>query len=146
MVATSPVQYIDDYLSGIGDLNRTRVSVDRRLVVEDDDIRGRDYIYSYLRLLDPEDPASGSTRFRGRVQVFVHGGYIKAAAAEGPAGEFDAMMQEIVEPFFLSFHPKLEPVGGEEGRNGGEAVPSSAAPNRPRVNEGARTPSQTRYF
>lgn len=144
-VAISPVQYIEDYLEGISELNHTRVSVDRRLVVEDDDARGRDYVYSYTRLLDPEDPGAGSIRYRGRIQAFVYDGFVKAAAAEGPVGEFDAMSQEIIEPFFLSFHPKLEPVNVPVSSTDAEP-PASAAPAGVSTDNSRRIPSRTRFF
>lgn len=116
------VEYIDQFLDGLAEQNQTRVNMERRLVVEDESDKGRDAIYSYGRLIEPENPSAGYIRYRGRIQVFASDGILKVAGAEAPAPEFDAAANSVIEPFFLSFHPRVE--GGTEAGSS----PASAAP------------------
>jgi len=136
------IEYIDEFLSGIGEMNKTRVSVDRRLIVEDDEAKGRDYVYSYNKLIEPDNPAAGVVRHRGRIQVFDHDGFIKACGADGPAREFDALDQSLIESYFLTFHPKLETEPAPAAADLGQ--PATAAP--PVRVEPARPASRTRFY
>jgi hypothetical protein len=109
----SPSEYIQQFIKSLGEQNNTEADIDRRLVVEDDDAKGRDYMYTYARLNEPGNPEAGSTRYRARIQVFELGGNLKVVGAEAPAREFDSVANSIIEPFFLSFHPRIEtPEGG----------------------------------
>jgi hypothetical protein len=141
----TPKEYIEQFISALGEQNNTQVSVEQRLVVEDDELRGRDYAYTYSKQLEGPEPGGATVRYRGRIQVFDAGGVLKAAGAEAPAREFDAAANSVIEPFFLSFHPRIETPEGSAGsgaaapsrREGAAPVPtappepgSSAAPAR----------------
>lgn len=104
----TPKEYIEQFIGALGEQNNTQVSVDNRLVVEDDELRGRDYTYSYGKQLEGVGAPGPTVRYRGRIQVFEAGGVLKAAGAEAPSREFDAASNTVIEPFFLSFHPRIE--------------------------------------
>jgi hypothetical protein len=147
----SPSEYIQQFIKSLGEQNSTEVDVDRRFVVEDDDAKGRDYMYTYARLNAPDNPAAGSTRYRARIQVFELGGTLKVAGAEAPAREFDAAVNSVIEPFFVSFHPRIEaPEGGPPPpvatRGPGEPVGVSPAPPAVETDRGASPAGTQRSY
>ena len=73
-----------------------------------------------------DEAAAGGVRYRGRMQVFESDGNFKAVGAEGPGAEFDGN-QQIIEPFFLSFRPKIV----DENVEPASAVPITDAPPAP---------------
>ena len=131
----SPADYIDSFTRSLGQKYQSQVTVERRLVVEDEDAKGRDYVYSYLRPSEPGQEGSRKSRYRGRIQVFSQGGVLKAAAAEASVSEFSAAEGPIIEPFFLSFHPRIENVDTDQapvrGSAGTVVTPGSATDSPP---------------
>lgn len=93
-------EYLNRHFALLGDAEQAQVNVERRFVVKDEELEGRDYTYSYTK-------ANGENRgrtMRGRVQAFEVQGVFKVACAEGPAEDFSARKQ-MIEDFLLSFRP-----------------------------------------
>ncbi|MGI8906841.1 MAG: hypothetical protein ACR2IE_10160 [Candidatus Sumerlaeaceae bacterium] len=148
----SPSEYIQQFTKSIGEQNQSEVNTERRFVVEDEEVKGRDYIYNYSRLLDPGNPAAGSARYRARIQVFDSNGMLKVAGAEAPIREFDAAANTVIEPFFLGFHPRIEtpdgvtppPAADARALPGASPVPT-APPATPTPAAGTPPPAQRSY-
>lgn len=99
----SLTDYMKKHIKYISEDAGAEVNLERRFVVHDDDVEGRDYIYSYRK-----GGADGEgALMRGRVQVFESSGQFKAASAEGPAAEYDKN-KEMIEQFIVSFRPRAE--------------------------------------
>lgn len=108
--STSNAQaYIDSTLDGLARKHKARVDVNQKFRVTARGKEGLDVSYVFTRPMDGGNPARGSLLYRGRMQVFVDGDTIKAAAVEGPSGEFMASMP-VINSFLKSF--KLVPVMG----------------------------------
>lgn len=95
-------EYLTRHFSFIADDSGSRVAAERRLVVQDGDLEGRDYTYSYMK-------SSARTRrsyqVRGRIAVFELRGIFRVVNAEGPAEEF-ARSTKLIDDFMLNFHPQ----------------------------------------
>ncbi len=100
--ATSPQDYVDQRLESLARKQTTRVNVERRFEVREDGRQGLDVTYNYAKPIDANIPARGLLLYRGRIQVFLDDGQIKAASVEAPAGEFTAMIR-MIDSFFRSF-------------------------------------------
>lgn len=135
----SPSEYIQQFIKSLGEQNNTEPDIDRRLVVEDDEAKGRDYMYTYAHLNEPDNPAGGSTHYRARIQVFEVGGNLKVAGAEAPAREFDSIANSVIEPFFLSFHPRIEAPEGAPPPPAAVRAAPAASNSTPAAPEGAET-------
>lgn len=114
----SPQEYVDQTLKSLAEKNGTRVNVERKFQVREDGVTGLDVTYNYTRLLDAAVPARGGLLYRGRMQVFLDNGTIKAARVAAPSGEFLAYLS-IIDAYILSF--RSTPVG----------IPASAGPGSP---------------
>lgn len=99
----NPQQYVDQRLNSLSRTHGTRVQVERHFEVQDNrGNRGLDVTYSFPRPIHSGNPAAGSLVHRGRLQVFINNGVIKAASAEAPSGEFLSAIP-VIDPFFHSF-------------------------------------------
>lgn len=115
----TPSEYIQQFTKSLGEQNGTEPNIERRYVVEDENSKGRDYMYTYARRNDPQNPAAETVRYRARMQVFDVNGTFKVASAEAPSPEFDAVNNAIIEPFFVSFHPRIQAPDGVPSRPNG---------------------------
>jgi hypothetical protein len=105
----TPQAYIDETLESLAQRLKVRVNVDRRFPVDDNGEPGVDITYSYTKPFDQGNPARGGLLYRGRMQVFVDEGYVKAVSVDAPSGEFKAAL-DMIEKFFLSFEIRPEDI------------------------------------
>lgn len=105
----TPQQYIDETLEALAQRLKTRVNVDRRFNVSDNGEPGIDITYNYTKPFESENPAKGGLLYRGRMQVFVDEGYVKAVSVDAPSGEFNSA-RAVIESFFLSFQIRPEDI------------------------------------
>lgn len=116
----SAQEYVDQTLKSLAEKNGTRVNVERKLEVTEEGVAGLDVTYNYTRLLDAAMPSRGGLLYRGRMQVFLDDGTIKAARVAAPSGEFQALFS-IIDPYILSFKSSSDDIPAPTG----SSVPQS---------------------
>lgn len=92
-------EYLRRHLSFVAEKAQTTLNLEKKYVVQDEGMEGRDYLYRFTSSTDGEPPT------RGRIMVFETDGVFKVACAEAPDAEFGDRLG-MIDRFFSSFRPR----------------------------------------
>lgn len=104
MYQSRPISYVQTSLKNLEKQTANPVVIERELIVSFNGSTGSDVIYTFSRPVNPSNMNEGFLRFKGRIQVFIINGVIKAVSAEAPINEF-TMHNVALEAYFNSFDP-----------------------------------------
>lgn len=104
MYQARPSAYIQNSLKNLEKQTANPVTIERELMVSLNGNTGSDVIYNFSKPLNPDNLAQGYLRYKGRIQVFIINGIIKAISSDGPINEYN-MNSSSIDSMFDSFDP-----------------------------------------